>query len=346
MGITLAELARRLGAKVRGDAEHVVERVASLQKAGPDEIAFLRGGARYRRHLETTRAGAVILTQADADAWAGSALIVENPHACFARVAEWLHASQEAVAGIHSSAVVAEGAEVSEDVSIGPHTVVETGAVIGRGAIIGSGCYIGRGVEIGSGSRLYPRVVVYERCVIGKACIVHSGAVIGADGFGFAKDGAEWVKVPQIGRVVIGDHVEIGANTTIDRGALDDTVIGDGVKLDNLIQIGHNVTIGEHTAMAAGVAVAGSAQIGKRCTIGGCAGIRGHIVIVDDVHVTASSMVLNSVNEPGVYSSALKAEPAVKWRKNAARLYRLDEMARRLRELEQKIGQPGEEQRN
>ena len=346
MGITLAELARRLGARVRGDAEHVVERVAPLKKAGPDEVAFLRGGARYRRHLETTRAGAVILTQADADGWQGCALIVENPHASFARVAGWLHRPEEPIAGIHSSAVVAEGADVSDDARVGPYAVVETDAVIGPAAIIGAGCYIGRGVQIGSRSRLYPGVAVYEHCVIGRDCIVHSGAVIGADGFGFAKDGVEWIKVPQIGRVIIGDRVEIGANTTIDRGALDDTVIGDGVKLDNLIQIGHNVTVGEHTAMAAGVAVAGSAQIGKRCTIGGCAGIRGHIVIVDDVHVTASSMVLNSVSEPGVYSSALKAEPAVKWRKNAARLYRLDEMARRLRELEQKIEQLGEERRD
>jgi UDP-3-O-[3-hydroxymyristoyl] glucosamine N-acyltransferase len=343
MGITLAELARRLEARVRGDLELVLERVAPLEKAGPHDIAFLRD-ARHRKLLAGTRAGAVILMPTDADMYGGSALIVNNPHASFARVAEWLHRPPGVVGGIHPTAVIAESADVDDSAWIGPYVVVEPDAVIGPGASVGAGCYIGNAVLIGARCRLYSQVVVHERCVVGKECIVHSGAVIGADGFGFAKDGVEWIKVPQLGRVVIGDRVEIGANTAIDRGALDDTVIGDGVKLDNLIQIGHNVTVGEHTAMAAGVAVAGSAEIGKRCTIGGCAGIRGHIVIADDVHITASSMVLSSVSQPGVYSSALKAEAAVKWRKNAARLYRLDEMARRMRELEQKIEKLAEEQ--
>ena len=345
MGITLAELARRLEARVRGNSELVVERVAPLEKAGPHDIVFVRG-ARHRKYLDSTHVGAVILTQSDANKYQGSALIVDNPHACFARVAGWLHPQQEVVAGMHPTAVIAKGAEVSDSAWIGPYVVVERDAVIGQGVTVGAGCYVGSAVQIGPRCRLYPNVVVHERCVVGKECIVHSGVVIGSDGFGFAKDGVEWIKVPQLGRVIIGDRVEIGANTTIDRGALDDTVIGDGVKLDNLIQIGHNVTVGEHTAMAAGVAVAGSAEIGKRCMIGGCAGIRGHIVIADDVHVTASSMVLSSVTQPGVYSSALKAEPASKWRKNAARLYRLDEMARRLRELEQKIEKLAEEQKN
>lgn len=342
MTVILTQLARRFKGKVQGNGDLVIEDVAPLDKAGPQHIAFL-SGKKYHKHLAGTRAGAVILAPTDATVYSGTALVVDNPHACFARVARLLHPLPSIAPGIHPTAVVARAAKVASSAWIGPHSVVEGGAEIGQDVTVGAGCYVGSAVQIGPRCRLYPNVVVHERCVVGKECIVHSGVVIGGDGFGFAKDGAEWIKVPQLGRVIIGDRVEIGANTTIDRGALDDTVIGDGVKLDNLIQIGHNVTVGEHTAMAAGVAVAGSAEIGKRCTIGGCAGIRGHIVIADDVHVTASSMVLSSVMQPGVYSSALKAEPAGKWRKNAARLYRLDEMARRLRELEQRIEKLAEE---
>jgi len=233
--------------------------------------------------------------------------------------------------------VVDPGARVAVTAYIGAHAVIESGVTIADGAYIGPGCVVGAYAVVGAHSRLTAQVFVGERCVIGDGCLFQPGVVIGADGFGYARDGERWEKVPQLGRVVIGNAVEVGANTTIDRGSLNDTVIGDGVKLDNLIQIAHNVRIGEHTAIAACAGIAGSTTVGKRCTIGGQAGIMGHIEIADDVHITACSFVSGTITKPGVYSASLRAEPAEKWRRNAARLHHLDEMARRLRELEAKL---------
>lgn len=336
MVVTLAELARRVGGRIRGDPGVEIRAVAPLERAGPGEIAQL-SDQRYRALLAGCRAAAVVLGDADAEGYAGTALIHSNPALGFARIAAILHPPIPVTPGRHPTAVVAEGARVDASAWVGAYAVVESDATIEEGASIGAGCYVGRRARIGARTRLVAQVYVGERCEIGADCLLQPGAVIGGDGFGFAKDGERWIKVPQLGRVVIGDEVEVGANTTIDRGTLDDTVIGRGVKLDNLIQIAHNVRVGEHTIMAACVGIAGSTSIGKRCAFGGQVGIAGHLEIADDVQVLGTSLVSGSIPKPGVYSSALKAEPADEWRRTAARLRQLDELARRLREAEAEI---------
>jgi UDP-3-O-[3-hydroxymyristoyl] glucosamine N-acyltransferase len=336
MAVTLAELARRFHCEVRGDAGAEVDAVASLESAGPRSVTFVADPG-YLKQLERTAAGVVILRAADAARYSGNVLIADNPHLCFARIAAYLHPPPAFEPGVHASAVVEEGARVAASAWVGAQAVIEAGAVIGEHAYIGPGCHIGRAAAIGAASRLVGRVTVAPACRIGQRALIHPGAVIGSDGFGYARDGARWEKVPQLGSVVIGDDVEIGANTTIDRGALADTLIADGVKLDNLIQIAHNVQIGEHTALAGCVAVAGSARIGKRCAIGGRAGILGHLEIADDVQIAATSLVTGSITRPGMYSSSIPAEPVALWRKNVARLQQLDSLARRLIALEHKI---------
>lgn len=336
MAVTLAELARRVGGQIRGDSETEVHAVAPLDRAGPGEIAHL-SDRRYRPLLAASRAGALVLGAADAEDYAGTALIHPNPALAFARIAAFLHPASALAPGRHPTAIVEDGARVHPSAGIGAYAVVEAEATIEEGASIGPGCCVGRRARIGARTRLVAQVYVGERCEIGADCLLHPGAVIGTDGFGFAKDGDRWVKVPQLGRVMIADDVEIGANTTIDRGTLDDTVIARGVKLDNLIQIAHNVRIGENTVMAACVGVAGSTSIGERCAFGGQVGIAGHLEIADDVQVLGTSLVSGSIPKAGVYSSALKAEPAEEWRRTAARLRQLDELARRLREAEDEI---------
>ncbi len=345
MTVTLAELARRFQGKARGNADTLIEGVAALQTAGPRDIAYM-SDRKYLSQLAVTKAGAVILTEADATNYPGPALVVANPHLCFAQVAQLFHAFPVFKPGVHPTAVVSPAAKLASSAWVGPNSVIEAGVSIGEGVYIGPGCHVGANATIGAKTRLAANVVIGERCVTGDNCLFHPGAVIGSDGFGFAKDGDRWQKVPQIGRVQIGNEVEVGANTTIDRGALDDTVISDGVKLDNLIQIAHNVRIGENTAIAACVGIAGSTVIGRRCTIGGQAGVTGHLEIADDVHITAGSLVTSSIAQPGVYSASLKAEPAEKWRRNAARLHHLDELARRLAGLEEKLQQHFEEPKN
>lgn len=336
MAVTLAELARRFHCEVRGDAGAEVDAVAALDSAGPRSVTFVADPG-YLKQLERTAAGVVILRAADASRYSGNVLIADNPHLCFARIAAYLHPPPAFEPGVHASAVVEEGARVAASAWVGAQVVIEAGAVIGEHAYIGPGCHIGRAAAIGAASRLVGRVTVAPACRIGQRALIHPGAVIGSDGFGYARDGDRWEKVPQLGSVVIGDDVEIGANTTIDRGALADTLIADGVKLDNLIQIAHNVQIGEHTALAGCVAVAGSARIGKRCAIGGRAGILGHLEIADDVQIAATSLVTGSISRPGMYSSSIPAEPVALWRKNVARLQQLDSLARRLIVLEHKI---------
>ncbi|MHB1140977.1 MAG: UDP-3-O-(3-hydroxymyristoyl)glucosamine N-acyltransferase [Sulfuricaulis sp.] len=345
MAVTLAELARRFQGRVRGNPDLAIKRAASLDSAGPDDIAYL-SDRKYLAQLTSTAAGAVILAEPDAVHRTGPVLIVENPHLCFARVAQLLHPSPAFKPGAHASAVISPAARIAASAWIGPHSVVEDGAEVMDAAYIGPGCLVGPGATVGARSRLVGHVVIGDHCTVGADCLLHPGAVIGSDGFGFAKDGDRWQKVPQLGRVIVGNSVEVGANTTIDRGALDDTLIGNGVKLDNQIQIAHNVHLGDNTAIAAFVGIAGSTRIGKRCTIGGQAGITGHLEIADDVHITAGSLVTSSIRQAGAYSSSLKAEPAEKWRRNAARLHHLDEMSQRLKTLEEKWQQHSEEHEN
>jgi UDP-3-O-[3-hydroxymyristoyl] glucosamine N-acyltransferase len=336
MGATLAELARCCHGELRGDPDFQVERVATLETAGPHDIAFV-AGQKYYAQLAATRAGVVVLGHADAGQFSGNALLSENPRLCFTRVAAMLHPPARPPAGCHASAVVDASAGVAADAAIGPQAVIERGARIGHGVVVGAGCYIGSDVVIGDGTWLHAHVVIGAACILGERCIVQPGAVIGGDGFGYARDGVRWEKTPQLGRVVIGDDVEIGANTTIDRGALDDTVIERGAKLDNLIHIAHNVRIGEDTAIAACVGIAGSTRIGKRCTLAGQVGIVGHIEITDDVHVTGAAVVSHTIREPGTYSSGTPLETYPNWLRNAVRMRQLDDMARRLKKLEQKL---------
>ena len=336
MSYRLGELAERLGAGLRGDPDVVVDRVAALYAAGPRDVTFL-SNRRYRPYLKETRAGAVILAPRFAGDCPVPALVLDNPYLGYARAATLLSPPPETAPGVAASAVIEQGARVAPDASVGAHCVVEAGASVGAGTSLGPGSFLGRCSSIGPRGRVAARVAICGNVTIGARVVVHPGAVIGADGFGIANDGGVWVKIPQLGGVRVGDDVEIGANTTIDRGALDDTVIEDGVKLDNLIQIGHNVRIGAHTAVAAGVAIGGSTRIGSRCTIAGAASVAGHLEIADDVHITATSAVPKSIGRAGVYSSGMPVRESRVWRRNVARLGRLDDMARRLRALERKL---------
>lgn len=344
MAVTLAELARRFGGKVRGNPDIQIDRAAPLDQAGPRDISFATS-RKYLAQLTHTGIGAIILAPDVAETYSGNILIADDPHLCFARIATLLHPPPSRPPGVDPAARVSAEARVPPSAAVGPFAVVEAGAVLGEHAAVGPGCYVGGNAVIGDNTVLAANVVVMPDCVIGHNCLLHPGVVIGSDGFGYARDGEKWFKVPQLGRVVIGDAVEIGANTAVDRGALGDTVIGNGVKLDNQIQVAHNVRIGENTAVAACVGIAGSAIIGCRCTIGGHATILGHLVIADEVHITAGSLVTNSISRSGTYSSSLKAEPVAVWRRNAARLHQLDELARRVRQLEAEVERLSREQK-
>jgi UDP-3-O-[3-hydroxymyristoyl] glucosamine N-acyltransferase len=321
MRVTVAEIVQRLGGECVGDAALVIERIATLEAAGPSQIAFL-ANPRYRAQLATTQAGCIIVAPALAEEAAarGTAIVTADPYLYYARLSQWWAASECPLKpGVHPSAVV------------------EAGAQIAASATIGALSYIGADAVIGENTRIAARVSVGERCVIGERCILHSGVVIGADGFGFAPDQGHWEKIAQLGAVCIGNDVEIGANTCIDRGALGDTVIEDGVKLDNLIQIGHNVRIGAHTAMAGCTGVAGSTKIGRHCTIGGGALVFGHLQLADHVHITAGTVVSRSITRAGQYSGSFPMDDNASWEKNAATLRRLYALRERLQALEKKI---------
>jgi UDP-3-O-[3-hydroxymyristoyl] glucosamine N-acyltransferase len=286
-------------------------------------LSFL-ANSRYRRQLESTRATAVILSAEDEAHCPVAALIDPNPYLAYARIATLMHPEMIPEPGIHASAVVARGAEIAPSASIGPLAVIEEGAQIGERVLVGPGCIVQMGASVGADSTLWSRVNLYPRVTLGQRCLLHAGAVVGADGFGFAPNDGAWVKVPQVGSVRIGDDVEIGANTTIDRGAIDDTVVENGVKLDNQIQVGHNVIIGAHTAIAACTGISGSTVIGQRCMIGGMVGFAGHLTIADDVVVTGCSLVSASIKKPGSYSSGMPTVETRLWRRMVAHLRRLD----------------------
>lgn len=332
----LSEIAAQLGGRVMGDAKVRISQIATLETAQPSQISFLTN-SKYRAQLAGTQAGAVILAEADAGATDLPRIVSDNPYAYFAKVSAMLNPLPEAKPGVHPGAVIGAGARIDATASIAATAVIGEGATIGAHSVIGEGCCVGANVFIGSHARLYPRVVIYHDCVLGDNLIAHSGAVIGADGFGIAMDEGRWIKIQQIGRVVIGNDVEIGANTTIDRGALDDTVIEDGVKLDNQIQIGHNVRIGAHTAIAGCVGIAGSTTIGSHCRIGGAAGITGHLQIADHVEIAAFTLISKSIREAGSYTGIFPFAKTEDWRKNAVHLRRLDDLAQRIKTLEQEL---------
>jgi UDP-3-O-[3-hydroxymyristoyl] glucosamine N-acyltransferase len=336
---TLGEIAAHLGGELMGDAAQLISRVGPLESANYTTISFL-ANPRYQSQLASTAAACVIVGPAlrDVAAARGAALVVPDAYLAFARLTQWWAARTRPArrVGVHASAVVDAAAQVAASATVDAFAVIEAGAVVGEGAWIGAHCVIGAQAHVGAGTRLAARVTLGEGCHIGERGIVHSGAVIGADGFGFAPAQGRWEKIEQLGAVRIGDDVEIGANTCIDRGALDDTVIEDGVKLDNLIQIGHNVRIGEHSALAGNVGVAGSAVIGKRCTIAGAACILGHLTLADDVHISVASVVTRSIHKPGVYSGIFPLDDNAAWEKNAATLRNLYALRERIRALEKK----------
>jgi UDP-3-O-[3-hydroxymyristoyl] glucosamine N-acyltransferase len=337
MELSLGELAIRHGLELRGDPDARVTRVGTLQDAGPDAVSFL-ANPRYRKHLGSTRAGAVVLEAALAEQCAVAVLISRNPYASYARIAADLHPAPAFAPGIRAGAIVDPTADVAADACVAPGAVIEAGARIGPGAYVGPNCVVGAGTEVGAGSRLVASVTLCGGVRLGKRVLVHPGAVIGGDGFGLAREPEGWIKVPQIGGVIIGDDVEVGANTTIDRGAIGDTVIEEGVKLDNLIQVAHNVRIGAHTVVAGCTGISGSTTIGRNCTIAGAVGIGGHIEIPDGTVVTGMSMVSHTIRKAGVYSSAVQFDEAATFRRNNARFKQLDRMARRIAELEKRLG--------
>jgi len=342
MGTRLGDLIERFGGQLAGSPDVEVTAIASLERAGPSEISFL-SNSRLRTQALHSRAAALILSPADAPAvaegYAGARIVADNPHAYFARAAQYIVSVAEAqqVPGMHPTSTVHDTARVDPTARLGPHVTVESGATIGAHAVIDAGCCIGRDAVIGEYTRLFANVTFHAGCIIGARGIIHSGAVIGGDGFGFAQEDGVYIKIPQVGRVVIGDDVDIGSSTTVDRGALDDTVIEDGVKLDNQIQIGHNCRIGAHTAMAGCVGVAGSAIIGRHCTFGGAAMVNGHIEICDHVDITAGTLVAHSIREPGRYTGYYPITRNAEWERNAALLRNLPTLREKIRTLERAL---------
>ena len=326
---SMADLAQRFQLELSGDPSLPICGVGTLANASSGQLSFL-ANPRYRKELSATRASAVVLAPEEAST-APCAVLLSNPYASFARIAALFDTQNDAAAGVHPSAVVDPSAAIDTTASIGPGVFIGARTRIDAHALIGAGCVIGEDCFVGARSHLVARVTLVKRVRLGTDCLIHPGAVLGADGFGLAMEAGRWIKVPQLGGVILGDHCEIGANTTIDRGALDDTVLEDDVRIDNQVQIGHNVHIGAHTAIAGCAAVAGSAKIGRYCLIAGGAGVVGHIEICDRVTVSAMSLVTHSLSTPGSYSSGVPLQETRDWRRNAARFRHLDELARRVK---------------
>lgn len=344
--VTLHAICAALGGVLHGDGTLSVARLASLEAAGPQALSFV-AQARYASQIATTQAGALVVPPAlvEAARARGACIETPDPYLYFARLTQWWRAQRDAAEAppatrqpqIHPTACIDASAQLGAGVVVGPYAVLEAGVQLGEGARIGAHTVLERYARVGAHSRLAPRVTLGRDCVVGERCILHSGVVIGADGFGFAPHQGEWIKIEQLGAVRIGDEVEIGANTCIDRGALEDTVIEHGVKLDNLIQIGHNVHIGAHTALAGCVGVAGSARIGAHCTVGGGAVVLGHLSLADGVHISAASVVMRSIRQPGQYSGVFPLDDNASWEKNAATLRQLHTLRQRIKTLESKL---------
>ncbi len=337
-GLTAGQLIQITGAELRGDADCLVLGVAPLDQAVSGQLAFLHR-PEFRCYLAHTRASVVILSPEELPGYDGNALVSDDPLLAYARAATALSKSEQPMASRHASAVIDPAAQIASNVTIGANAVIGARTVIADQVVIGPNCTIGDDCVLGQGTVLHSNVALYHSVVLGTDCIIHAGAVLGSDGFGFANDRGSWVKIPQLGGVRLGNQVEVGANTTIDRGALNDTLVADGVKLDNQVHVGHNVQIGEDTAIAACAGIAGSTRIGKQCTLAGASGLLGHLELADRVHVSAMSVVTRNLSQPGRYTSLLPATPHAGWRKNFARIGQLDRMAQRLRLLEKKLAQ-------
>lgn len=332
--LTLANIAARLGGDVLGDGQTLIRQIAPLASAGAGEISFL-ANRKYLELVAKTGAAALILPLDAAESFAGPRIITGNPYAYYARVAALLNPPPELPAGVHPSATLAS--EVPASVAVGPNVCIGRDVSIGENVVLMAGCVIGDGASIGEGSLLYPNVVIYANCQIGKRAILHAGTVIGSDGFGFAPEGKSWVKIPQIGRVIVGDDVEMGATCTIDRGALEDTLIGDGCKLDNQVHIAHGCKIGARSVIAACSGIAGSTELGEHCILGGRVGISGHLELVGDTVISGGTNIIKSIRKPGVYTSVFPQDTHEEWIKNASHVRRLDKMAERIVALEKKL---------
>jgi UDP-3-O-[3-hydroxymyristoyl] glucosamine N-acyltransferase len=336
MTATLAELIAQFGGELVGDGSQRVRQVAPLDRATPDEIGFV-SQTKYLTQLADTRAGAVILPADARDATQLPRILTPNPYLYFARVSALLNPTPRPPVGIHPAATVAPDAEIAADASIAAGVVIGSGARVGARTVIGANSVIGEHARVGADCLLHANVTLYHRCEVGDRCILHAGCVIGADGFGFAPNDGTWEKIPQIGRVLIGNDVEVGACTTIDRGALEDTVIEEGVKFDNLIQVAHNVHVGAHTAIAACTGIAGSTKIGRHCMIGGAAMIFGHIEIADGTRISTNTLITKSLPRPGTYTSAMPFSEHEVWQKNAVHMRNLDKLVNRIKQLEKRL---------
>nr|WP_320166819.1 UDP-3-O-(3-hydroxymyristoyl)glucosamine N-acyltransferase [uncultured Methylophaga sp.] len=334
MGLTLAQIAEEINGRVIGDATYEVSSVGTLSNAESSQLSFL-SNSKYKKFLKQSQAGAIIVSKDMSEYVVTNAIEVDDPYVAYAKAASLLHPVKKHSAAIHPSAAIDPSAEIGSNVSIGAHVAIEPGVIIKDNVTIGPGCVIEHDVILRKGVTLRPNVTLCFGVDIGERTIIHPGVVIGADGFGIANDNGHWIKVPQVGSVKIGSDVEIGANTTIDRGAIEDTVIADGVKLDNQIQIGHNVTIGKHSVIAGCTGIAGSTSIGEYCAIGGGTGMAGHINIANGVQLTGMSMVTKSINEAGVYSSGIPVEPTKQWHKNVIRYRQMDKLFDRVKQLEE-----------
>lgn len=338
MTVTLEQVAQWVEGQLKGPSGAEVEQIAPLPKAGPRDVAFLNDN-RYQHQLASCQAGVILLTAQNAQYAIGPVIVVKDPYLAYARLAQHMDTTPKSADGIHPSAVVSSSVTLGQNVSIGANAVIEANVVLDDSVQIGAGCFVGQNTRIGAGTKLWANVSVYHDVKIGRDCLIQSSAVIGSDGFGYANDRGNWIKIPQTGRVILGDRVEIGASTCIDRGALEDTVIHDGVIIDNLCQIAHNVEIGENTAIAGCTTMAGSLKVGKYCIIGGASVFNGHMEICDQVHISGMSMVMRPIDKPGVYSSGIPAQTNKEWRKTAARVMQIDQMHKRIRELEHKLAE-------
>ncbi|GIU52190.1 UDP-3-O-(3-hydroxymyristoyl)glucosamine N-acyltransferase [Shewanella sp. KT0246] len=334
--VTLKELGQLLGALVKGDETLEITSVATLEDATQDQLSFL-ANSKYRAQLEDSQAGAVLLSEKDAEDYQGNALVLKDPYVGFARIAQLLDTTPKVTSGIHPSAQIDPTAQLGENVAIAANAVVGANVILGNDVQIGAGSVVGEQSIIGSGTCLKANVTVYHNVVVGQDCIFHSACVIGSDGFGYANEKGNWIKIPQTGGVRIGDNVEIGAGTTIDCGALSPTEIHDGVIIDNQVQIAHNCVIGQNTAIAGATFIAGSTSIGKYCILGGGCGIAGHLKIIDGTHVSGSTNITSEIRKPGLYSSATIAMDNKTWRRNTVRFRHLDELFNRVKTIEKKI---------
>jgi len=333
---TIKELALELGADIQGDETLVITSVATLENAGAGQLSFL-ANSKYRAQLESTQASAVLISPKEVDGYSGNAIILSDPYVGFARVSQLLDTTPKAAVGIHPSAIIHPTAKLGEDVALGANVVIGENAILGERVQIGAGSVVGQDSILGSGTRLWANVTIYHDVHLGQDCIIHSGAVIGSDGFGYANERGQWIKIPQTGGVRVGDRVEIGASTTVDRGAIEHTEIHDGVILDNQVQIAHNDVIGENTAIAGNSTIAGSTRIGKYCIIGGNSAVAGHLSVADGTHISGATNVTSIIRERGVYSSATIAMDNKLWRRNTVRFRQLDELFQRVKKLEKSV---------